>query len=49
VTDEQAAESQLLRHILDDPRVMVTDFTLKKYELEEAFIEIVKGNNHDSQ
>lgn len=45
VHDEQVAESRLLRSILDDPQVTVIEFSRKKYELEEVFIEIVKGSD----
>jgi len=44
VSDEKAAEATLLRHILADQHVTVTEFSRKKYELEEAFMEIVKGD-----
>ena len=46
VSDEVAAEENLLRHILYDPMVNVTEFTRKKYELEEVFMEIVKGDKN---
>ncbi len=49
VTDDQAAEAQLLRRILSDPNVVVTDFNRKKYELEEVFIEIIEGKQNDSK
>lgn len=47
VSDEDMAESRLLRAVLDDPTVTVTEFSRKKYELEDAFIEIVKGCDND--
>jgi ABC-2 type transport system ATP-binding protein len=43
VNNEPVAEGQLLRIILQDPGITVTDFCRKKYELEEIFIDIVKG------
>lgn len=46
VSNEQAAEVILLRHVLTDRHVTVTEFSRKKYELEEVFMEIVKGNNN---
>jgi ABC-2 type transport system ATP-binding protein len=49
VSDEIAAEAGLLRHILEDKRIVVTEFSRKKYELEEVFMEIVKGGSHGSQ
>ncbi len=45
VCDEAAAETHLLRSVLEDPEVTVTAFSRKKFELEEAFIAIVKGSN----
>jgi len=44
VSDESVAEATLLRHVLADQRVTVTEFSRKKYELEEVFMEIVKGD-----
>lgn len=46
VWDERAAEARLLRSVLDDPQVTVIEFSRKKYELEEVFMEIVKGNDN---
>ena len=43
VSDEAVAETHLLRQVLSDPSIIVTDFNRKKYELEEIFIDIVKG------
>ncbi len=43
VSDDAAAEAQLLRLILDDPQVTVTGFGLKRYELEDIFLDIVEG------
>ncbi len=47
VEDENAAESGLLREVLVDPEVVVIDFSRKKYELEEVFMEIVKGESDE--
>ena len=44
--DEAAAENQLLRLVLADQQVTVTEFGRKKYELEEVFLNIVEGDNH---
>lgn len=44
VSDEAAAETTLLRHVLGDHSLTVTEFSRKKYELEEVFMEIVKGD-----
>ena len=48
VNDEAAAESDLLRQVLADPAVTVTEFSRKKYELEEVFMDIVKGDDNVS-
>jgi ABC-2 type transport system ATP-binding protein len=48
VNDEITAEAILLRHILEDHTLTVTEFSRKKYELEEVFMEIVKGDSHGS-
>ena len=45
VTDEAAAEEQLLRLVLADAQVNVTEFGRKKYELEEVFLGLVEGND----
>ncbi|MCL4248011.1 MAG: ABC transporter ATP-binding protein [Anaerolineae bacterium] len=41
VSDEDAAESQLLRLILEDGELTVTEFGRKKHDLEEVFMSIV--------
>jgi len=46
VTDEAAAEKGLLREVLADEAVTVTEFHRKKYELEEIFTSFVEGDNH---
>jgi ABC-2 type transport system ATP-binding protein len=46
VSDEAAAEATLLRHVLADPALTVTEFSRKKYELEEVFMELVKGERN---
>ena len=46
VNDEAAAEDQLLRLVLADPALCVTEFGRKKYELEEVFLGLVEGSNH---
>jgi ABC-2 type transport system ATP-binding protein len=48
VSDESAAETDLLRYVLADSQVTVIEFSRKRYELEEVFMEIVKGDNHGS-
>jgi ABC-2 type transport system ATP-binding protein len=47
VTDDEVAKDELLRLVLDDRRVRVTDFGRKKYELEEVFMNIVEGAKHE--
>jgi ABC-2 type transport system ATP-binding protein len=49
VTDQTAAEAQLLRRVLADEQITVTEFSRKKYELEEIFMNIVAGDNHGGQ
>ncbi len=49
VSDEAVAETALLRFVLEDRNVTVTEFSRKKYELEEVFMEIVKGEGNGSQ
>jgi ABC-2 type transport system ATP-binding protein len=46
ISDEGAAESGLLRAILEDP-VVVTAFQKRQYELEDVFINLIEGENHD--
>lgn len=43
VSDEKAAEEQLLRLMLNNPKATVLEFNRKKYELEEIFIHLVRG------
>jgi len=43
VTDEATAEAQLLRLVLADEHVTVTEFGHKEQELEDVFLSIVKG------
>jgi len=47
VSDEAAAEANLLRAVLADSTVTVTEFSRKKYELEEVFMDIVKGDGDE--
>ena len=49
VTDEGAAESQLLRLVLADSGATVTEFGRKKYNLEEVFLGIVEGDKNDNR
>lgn len=43
VRDRAAAEAQLLRLLLADDEVIVTDFGRRKYDLEDVFIKTVEG------
>ncbi|MBK8023064.1 MAG: ABC transporter ATP-binding protein [Chloroflexi bacterium] len=45
VSDEAAAEQQLLRTVMDDSGIVVTAFGRKKHDLEEVFMSIVEGNH----
>jgi ABC-2 type transport system ATP-binding protein len=44
VSDAAAAESQLLRLMLADEQIAVTEFRRKTYELEEVFMSLVEEN-----
>lgn len=46
VCDESAANKDLLRYVLADSAVTVIEFKLKKYELEEVFMDIVRGDGN---
>lgn len=46
VSDEAAAEAQLLRLLLEDRQLTVTEFGRKKYDLEEIFMSIVREEQH---
>ncbi|RPI51978.1 MAG: ABC transporter ATP-binding protein [Chloroflexi bacterium] len=43
VSDESAAEAQLLRLLLADEHLAVTEFARKQHELEDVFVKIVEG------
>ena len=47
VTDKEAAKDQLLRLVLADARLTVTNFGRRAYELEEIFMNIVEGAASD--
>jgi len=47
VSDEAAAEAHLLRHILADGAVVVTEFSRKKYDLEDVFMDLVQGDQNE--
>lgn len=45
VTDAERAEHQLLRLVLEDPEVQVTEFGRKTYKLEDIFLNLVAGKS----
>jgi ABC-2 type transport system ATP-binding protein len=47
VTDAAAAKAQLLRLLMADEQMVVTGFGRKEYELEDVFMSIVEGGQHD--
>jgi ABC-2 type transport system ATP-binding protein len=47
VSDPAAASALLLRQVLEDEAITVTGFSRKKADLEEVFMEIVKGDGYD--
>jgi ABC-2 type transport system ATP-binding protein len=46
VTDDQLAEEKLLRLILENQNVKVTDYRLKQYELEEIFLQVLEEDQN---
>jgi len=46
VSDSEAAEAQLVRVLLEDEKVILSEFRRRKYELEEVFMQIVEGGQH---
>jgi ABC-2 type transport system ATP-binding protein len=49
VTDETAAQTQLLRLLMTDEQLVVEDFGRKTYALEEVFLGIVEGVQNESK
>lgn len=49
VTNAEAAEARLLRVLLDDPNVVVTEFRRQTYELEDIFVKLVEGVSDGGQ
>ena len=45
VSDQQAAEAQLLKLLVNGPLV-VTEFRRKQYELEDVFMQVIEGGQH---
>jgi ABC-2 type transport system ATP-binding protein len=48
VTDEDAAEDQLLRLVMKDERITVTEFKKREYELEQVFMKMVEESESDN-
>lgn len=46
VTDNEAAECELMRLAISDPAIRVTEFGRMKYELEEVFLNMIEEVNH---
>jgi len=46
VKDEAAAEDQLLRQVLSNPAVKVSEFGRQKFELEQVFMNLVEGGKN---
>lgn len=46
VTDDEKAKSQMLRLVLEDKGIRVIEFSSMKNDLEEAFFNIVRGNQN---
>lgn len=46
VNDTEAAEAQLVRLLLVDEHLVITEFKRKTHDLEEIFMEIVEGGNN---
>ena len=49
VNDSDIAETQLLRLLLVNEDLVVSDFRRREYELEEIFMEVVQGENDGGQ
>jgi ABC-2 type transport system ATP-binding protein len=43
VTDSEIAQKQLMRELMKDPTLTVTDFSQQEHELEDIFIKKIKG------
>jgi ABC-2 type transport system ATP-binding protein len=43
VSDDNIAEEKLLRLILAEKNIRITDFRIKRYELEEIFLQVVEA------
>jgi ABC-2 type transport system ATP-binding protein len=45
ISDEQLAKTKLLRLCLTDETVNILEFGIKEYDLEDAFVELVRGES----
>ena len=46
VIDLQVAESQLLKMLVNNGPVVVTEFRRKQYDLEDVFMQVIAGDSH---
>jgi ABC-2 type transport system ATP-binding protein len=49
VSNEEDANNRLLRMVLSDENLRVLEYGRKKYELEEVFLDLVKGDGDDNK
>jgi ABC-2 type transport system ATP-binding protein len=49
VSDPATAEAELLRVMLQDPNLAVTDFRRRAYELEDIFVQLVEGGDNGGE
>ena len=49
VSDADQAETVLLRTLLEDPAIVVTDFRRREYQLEDVFVQVIEGGQHGGQ
>jgi ABC-2 type transport system ATP-binding protein len=49
ITDDSIAQTQLLRLLMADEQLVVTNFGRKAYDLEEIFLGIVEGDKNDGK
>jgi ABC-2 type transport system ATP-binding protein len=48
VSDAEQAERELFRALAAEPEIVVTGYQIKAQDLEEVFLRIVEGSNHDN-
>jgi ABC-2 type transport system ATP-binding protein len=49
VTDPQLAAAELLRLVLADDSIVVTQFARSSYDLEDVFVSLVEGENSNAK